>query len=282
MEDVRKRGATLETKWVQLTSDGKQPEERQKELGKLAIAWEAAQARLKEIENQLAGFGDDPAAALTRLEAQLQAANDAVIQAREQEIREESKLEGLAAQGPYSALAWIEERVAQLERDVRAEQLHVDAVKLLRDTLATCRAEAAAAVAGPVEAAATRIFQRIASPRLGHIQIGENFEPAAIVPDVAGESVTLDNLSGGEQEQLYLAARLALAHALRKDERQLVVLDDVLTATDAGRLARVMSVLEEAAQELQILILTCHPERYRSLRTGKFIDLEEALSHRPD
>jgi uncharacterized protein YhaN len=76
---------------------------------------------------------------------------------------------------------------------------------------------------------------------------------------------------------LYLATRLALAHALRKDERQLVVLDDVLTASDSGRLARVMNVLEEAAQDLQILILTCHPERYRGLKTGHFFDLEDAL-----
>jgi uncharacterized protein YhaN len=53
------------------------------------------------------------------------------------------------------------------------------------------------------------------------------------------------------------------------------VLDDILVATDAGRLARVQAVLEEFAQKLQILVLTCHPERYRGLGTAKFIDLEE-------
>jgi DNA repair exonuclease SbcCD nuclease subunit len=53
-----------------------------------------------------------------------------------------------------------------------------------------------------------------------------------------------------------------------------VVLDDVLTATDTGRLARVMGVLEEAAQRLQVLILTCHPERYRGLAGANFVDLE--------
>ena len=65
-----------------------------------------------------------------------------------------------------------------------------------------------------------------------------------------------------------------LREVLAKNERQLVVLDDVLAATDAGRLARVMTVLEEAAQRLQILILTCHPERYRGLEGARFIDLE--------
>jgi uncharacterized protein YhaN len=95
-----------------------------------------------------------------------------------------------------------------------------------------------------------------------------------VVPESIEEGVTLDNLSGGEQEQLYLATRLALAEVLGREERQLVVLDDVLTATDAGRLAKVMNVLEEASQRLQILILTCHPERYRGLKRSAFFDLE--------
>jgi uncharacterized protein YhaN len=54
-------------------------------------------------------------------------------------------------------------------------------------------------------------------------------------------------------------------------------LDDVLTATDSGRLALVMAILEEAAQRLQILVLTCHPERYRGLEGANFIDLESIL-----
>jgi uncharacterized protein YhaN len=99
-----------------------------------------------------------------------------------------------------------------------------------------------------------------------------------VVPESIEQAVTLDNLSGGEQEQLYLATRLALAEVLGREERQLVVLDDVLTATDAGRLARVMNVLEEAAQRLQILILTCHPERYRGLKRAAFFDLESLIA----
>ncbi len=96
----------------------------------------------------------------------------------------------------------------------------------------------------------------------------------AVAPETAEASVNLDNLSGGEQEQLYLATRLALADALAKHERQMVVLDDVLTATDAGRFARVMTVLEEAAQRLQVIILTCHPERYRGMGNAHFINIE--------
>ena len=102
-------------------------------------------------------------------------------------------------------------------------------------------------------------------------------QPIGVIPEALGKPVEIDNISGGEQEQLYLATRLALADVLTRDERQLVVLDDVLTSTDAERLARVMVILEEAAQRLQILVLTCHPERYRGLKEASFFDLEAVL-----
>jgi DNA repair exonuclease SbcCD ATPase subunit len=278
LEDAKRQVTTLREKLPELTSDGKSLEERESELLRNTMAWEAARARLAEIQSQLEQYEDDPLAVVDRLEAQLGAANQESSQAREQEVREETKLEGLCAQGPYSALATAEERAAQLQQEVRREELRVEAIRLLHDTVAACRSEAIAAVSKPVEAVATRTLQRIAGRRLGRIQVGEAFEPSMVVPESIEEAVTLDNLSGGEQEQLYLATRLALAEVLGREERQLVVLDDVLTATDTGRLARVMNVLEEAAQGLQILILTCHPERYRGLKRATFFDLEAIIA----
>ncbi len=276
--DTKNQVASLKEKMVELTSDGKSLQEREAELQRSTMAWEAARARLAEIQGQLGDYVDDPAAVVERLEAQLEAANQESSQAREQEVREEAKLEGLCAQGPYSALATAEERVAQLQQEVRREELRVEAIRLLHDTVSACRSEAIAAVSRPVEAVATRTLQRIAGRRLGRVEVGDSFEPSAVVPESIEQAVTLDNLSGGEQEQLYLATRLALAEVLGREERQLVVLDDVLTATDAGRLAKVMNVLEEAAQRLQVLILTCHPERYRGLKRAAFFDLESLIA----
>jgi hypothetical protein len=36
----------------------------------------------------------------------------------------------------------------------------------------------------------------------------------------------------------------------------------------------VLTLLEECADRLQIVILTCHPERYRGLEEAKFFDLQ--------
>jgi DNA repair exonuclease SbcCD ATPase subunit len=281
LQETEKLVRSLASRLADLTSDGRGDGEREADLKRVALSWDAAKGRLEEIEKKLSDFEGDPADPVTRFEKQLQDADDTATRALEREKTEEGKLEHLAVEGPYSALALAQEEVASLESDVAREELRTAAINLLHATVAQCRTEAVAVVSGPVEAAAARIFQRIAGRRLGQVHFSERFEPVYVVPELAGSSVPLENASGGEREQIYLATRLALAEVLAKEERQLVVFDDVLLATDVGRLARVMSVLEEAAQKLQVLILTCHPERYRALNAAQFLDLEAILGATP-
>jgi DNA repair exonuclease SbcCD ATPase subunit len=267
-----------ESKLADLTNDGKSDEQRAEELKRITLSWDAAKAKLEEIAARLLEFKDSPVATVATLEKQVQAAEEAARQAGDDEKTEEGKLQMLTGQGTYSALVGAEERVASLQAEVVVEELRARAIRLLYDTLKRCRAEAVAAVAGPVEAVATQMFQRIAGGRLGRLELGGSFEPAGVVPEISGEKVPLASVSGGEQEQIHLATRLALAEVLAREERQMVVLDDVMTFTDAGRMARVMAILEEEAQRLQIMILTCHPERYRGLNGALFIDLQDLLA----
>ena len=278
LEDARKTARQLEARAAELSGDGKTLQDREKEFRQVLLVWDAGKAVLGELEDKRNLFEGDPEAVLKNLERQLDAVQDLARKTRDEERKAAGNLETLGAQGPYSVLAQAEEEAAHLQVEIQSEERRMDAIRLLHDTLARCRTEAVASVARPVQEAATRLMQRIAGRRIGRIDIGESFEPSGVSPESAGSSVGLDNLSGGEQEQLYLATRLALAEVLAKDERQMVVLDDVLTATDAGRLARVMTLLEEAAQRLQILILTCHPERYRALAGAEFFDLESLVS----
>jgi uncharacterized protein YhaN len=280
-EAAKKMMVSLEARLSELTGDGKSDEERAEILKKTALSWDVARLKLDEIAGKLSEFKDNPVDTVARLEKQLQAADEAANKARDDEKTEEGKLQTLGAQGTYSLLAAAEERVAALQAEVAAEELRAGAIRLLRDTLVECRAEAVAAVAGPVEVVATQIFQRIAGGRLGSLKLGDSFEPANVVPEISGDAVSIDSVSGGEREQIHLATRLALAEVLAKEERQMVVLDDVMTFTDAGRMARVMGILEEEAQHLQIIILTCHPERYRGLGNTQFVDLEAVVREAP-
>lgn len=77
--------------------------------------------------------------------------------------------------------------------------------------------------------------------------------------------IAYENLSQGAKEQLLLCLRLAVATEVAESGHKLVILDDVLVNTDLQRQARVLDLLQTAANTLQILILTCHPERYRGV-----------------
>ena len=276
-EEIRKNIRRLEAQYAEWTQNGETIQERETELKRVLLEWDAGKVTLKELEEKLKDFGDNPEATLKKLEGSQEAIQGTAQKTRDEERTALGSMEGLAAKGSYSALAQAEEEVAQLQEEIRREELRMDAIHLLYDTVNQCRSEAIASVARPVEESATRMLQRIAGRRIGRIKIGETFEPSGVSPEMVDSPVELVNLSGGEQEQLYLATRLALAEVLAKEERQMVVLDDVLTATDSGRLARVMTLLEEAAERLQIIILTCHPERYRVLGDAQFFDLESLV-----
>ena len=121
---------------------------------------------------------------------------------------------------------------------------------------------------------ANHILQRIVGTRFDDIRFDESLLPCGINPKSVDDVVSLDQVSGGEREQIDFAVRMALADVAFNHERQLVVLDDVFTYTDTTRLARIATILDEVAERFQIVLLTCHPERYRGLPNARFFDLE--------
>jgi DNA repair exonuclease SbcCD ATPase subunit len=260
-----------------LTNDGLSDDARLAARQEALMTWEAARSQARDCETRLAEIGEDPQKSVEKLERQLKAQEEAEAAARDDGNKAEGRLQTLAAEGVYSKLAACEEELEDLKVETQREKLRMEALRLLHDTVTSCKAAAVAAVAAPVERTATRMLARVAGPRLGTVRLTDQFVPTGIHPEALSEPVELDNLSGGEQEQLFLITRLALGEVLAKDERQLVVLDDVLNATDTGRLARLLTVLEEAADCLQIVILTCHPERYRALEAATFFNLQEGL-----
>jgi len=260
-----------------LVSDGLDDARRNEELSRAALEWDAAKAVLKEIEGKLSAYGGDPREDVKKFDLRLKEREESVKQCRDSEKLAEGRLLQLEKDGSYSALALAEEKVARLELETAREKLRMDSIKLLHNTVASCRSEALAGVTAPVESIVTRNLRRIAGARFGRVRLGEGFEPVNVIPQEAEVTATPSELSGGEQEQLYFVTRLALAEVLAKEERQLVVLDDVLAFTDSGRLNRALTIMEEAAQKNQVVVLTCHPEWYRSVSTASFFDLEEII-----
>jgi uncharacterized protein YhaN len=278
-EETQKAIKKAEIRLADAIKDGKTKEERGKELHLLLLDRDATKEALEEMRAKLDEFVGNPTESLAKLENILDAIRAEIQKIRDGERTAIGNLEILIAGGPYSLLASAEEEISRLEEAIRRETVEMDSIRMLHETLADCRSSILAAYARPVEEAATRLMYRIAGRRTGKIEIGDFLTPSGVSPESAESIVAVENLSGGEQEQLYFATRLALAEVLAKDERQMVVLDDVLTATDTPRFARILTILEEAVGKLQVLILTCHPERYRALSEAKFFDLESLVNH---
>jgi hypothetical protein len=115
--------------------------------------------------------------------------------------------------------------------------------------------------------------------RLGRLVFGEDFE-VEIDRDLkicsrtlAGRTVPYESLSGGAKEQLGIVARLAGAALVAKQDTVPVVIDDALGFTDADRLTKMGAVFDAVGGDGQVIVLTCSPERYDSVRGAHRIEL---------
>jgi DNA repair exonuclease SbcCD ATPase subunit len=260
---------------IQASSDGKTDDERSRRLDDLSLQWHATGAALRATEDKLKLFGGDPRDEVKVLQRQVQALRDETTRHTDKLRFEEGRLQTIVAEAPYTALAAEEETIAELTDTLERETLQAEAIQMLHDTLSRRKRELIESLVGPVRQRAMQTLQRITGTRFEGLELTDAFDVSGIVPRNVAESISLDELSGGEQEQVHFAVRLALADIALTAQRQLVVLDDVFTFTDTARLARIVQILEEAAERFQIVMLTCHPERYRGLPNAKFFDLEE-------
>lgn len=102
-----------------------------------------------------------------------------------------------------------------------------------------------------------------------NLRVGADLSPERLVraePGGTTEAGQLRELSFGAREQLSLLSRFAYADLLKQAGRPtLLILDDALVHSDAGRLAQMKRALFDAAVRHQVLLFTCHPEDWRDM-----------------
>lgn len=224
-----------------------------------------ARARLGELHAH-------PIAGLPALEQDLHTLEAGLRTDSDSAARIEGELATLERQNVYTHLSETEERLEETKATLRREARRADAIRLLRKTLATAQDNLTAALPGEIASRANQNWRHIAGTSAHDIRIDDSLTPAGLsIPNaVAG----LDELSGGEIEQIAFATRLALAMQLAENTRQMAVFDDAFLATDPARASRVLELLAAAAERLQIMVLTCHPARYRDLPAAFHHNLE--------
>ncbi len=173
----------------------------------------------------------------------------------------ELRAEGATALG--EDIARLEGEIAALQPRLKRLRLEADASKLLHGTLVEAQRQAREHWLGPIK---TEV-----APYLRLIHPGSEIELDDTTLEIkglhrGGVEEEFRRLSAGAREQVAVVTRIALAQVLKKGGHPAtVILDDALVNTDEKRLERMHLVLQKAAEDLQIIILTCRERDFRGL-----------------
>ncbi len=109
------------------------------------------------------------------------------------------------------------------------------------------------------------------------IAIDENLRITGVVRE-AGYEEAFQHLSMGTQEQIAVLVRLAFAEMLvERGHPATVVLDDALVFSDDRRMSRMFDILNMAARNVQVIVLTCREQLFEGLG-GRQLSLETGTS----
>lgn len=269
----RARLGTLESQITDLTARYPDGIEAAKTAAQLAFA--QAEARVTATKADLPPDFEKLPERNKRAVAALQQLADALKTARTERDQAKGILETLGGQGLYSRETELEEKKTEAELRRDAARTQGWCTRLAHELIEHRKQAATKAVLTPLESRLTSAFAELTGVTDREVFLDENLQIAGI-GRTRDSAHAFESLSQGAKEQLLLCLRLAVAQELATDEPQVLILDDVLVNTDPVRQDRVLDVLSTQADRLQILILTCHPDRYRGI--GEFLSVSSEAS----
>lgn len=186
---------------------------------------------------------------------------------RARTIREmKGRLQAWGAQGLEEQQRTLQSRLAALERRVADFGRQVRALALLHELLSSRRQALTRELHEPLRRRMMHYLDVLFGGSDGALDVvlGDGLMPVGLTRN--DTQAALDALSFGAREQMGLVTRLAYADLLKEaSQPTLIMLDDALVHTDATRLAHMKRILYDAADRHQILLFTCHPEKWRDM-----------------
>ncbi|WP_018023646.1 AAA family ATPase [Corynebacterium ulceribovis] len=242
----------------------------------LAQDLEAAQAQVTDFDEQIAqaqATGYD----LELATAELTGARNRKRQTEKDRRAVELQLAELKSRvdDAEGSLQTLERLDSELDDAVYAAERadeRAAAAQLLKETLETHQQQAREKYEKPL----LDRLEHMAAPLFGSgVQFELNNNLEVVRRTVDDVTVDVAQLSGGAQEQLNILTRLAIAGLVADGEVAPVIIDDALGYTDQLRRTRMNIALNNAASGLQVLILTCEPERYAAVVPAAEYSMEE-------
>lgn len=240
------------------TPDKKLKEEIQEKEQAVREAREAYQEAKEELEEA------DPESVRAKAENAQDTYKRAVqeIDDLDQElIKRRTRVETKGGEGIYEQLDEKKLERENARRELDNMERRANAVQLLFKVLDEARSKAKQAYIQPLKKE---------MDGLGRIVYGSTFE-VHVDEDLTIEGRTLngtklpfDDLSAGAKEQLGMILRLACAKIVAEEGDGVpLLIDDALGYSDPDRLEAMGAVLSSVADDYQLLVLTCMPDRYR-------------------
>lgn len=180
--------------------------------------------------------------------------------------RLEAELQALGAQGLEEKRADVARELEQIRRRVAEMQRRANALDYLLELLRLKRVAVTQRLHAPLQRHLNHYVQLLFPQAT--LELGEDFVPRLLNrPGI--EAGDFHDMSFGAREQMGVISRLAYADLLKEAGRPtLIMLDDALVHSDDERLAEMKRVLFDAATRHQILLFSCHPEKWRDLGVG--------------
>ena len=178
--------------------------------------------------------------------------------AREEVIRLRSRLDTLT--GQIQALgdgASIRAQLQEKQEQLAAAETEYEAVVLAMSVLENANATLQNRFSPALGQRAAEIFGRLTGGRYEKVLLRRDFSVQAETRDDPTMR-SIQFLSQGAADQLYLAVRLAICDmVLPQDKSAPLLLDDALLSFDDTRLHAALDYLTEESQNRQILLFTC-------------------------
>ncbi|QDT38769.1 AAA family ATPase [Stratiformator vulcanicus] len=213
--------------------------------------------QLAIVEEDLERFDSkENSEAIELLTMELEDLSTKIEEARERRGEIGRELETLTSADDRSEVDYELARVEHQLDQVAGDYL---AANLAQRTFNSMRSELERNCQPPVLAAASDLLSQMTRGRYHQLRspIGTK---DILVTDDRGEEWSLDCLSGGTREQIFLSIRLALVATLADEGIELpVLIDDVFVNFDQERTeAAAETIIEFARQGRQVLYFTCH------------------------
>jgi len=166
----------------------------------------------------------------------------------------QGELRTLMISGHYESMEEAAAQFEQAKSELARLERQAAAAKRLWETLTAERRRVVEKLTAPVTLRVRPYLQEL-FPGCG-LDAGEGLDILGLQSDQLNEP--FDELSGGAQEQISLVTRIGLAEVLAAEGTLPLILDDALINTDPERIRRIQRLLFRAADNLQIILFSCH------------------------